>query len=78
MMGYYGYDHMSGWGLMGFFFMATFWVLVIALVIWLARSGSGLNTDGPTDNAMEALRERYAKGEMSKEEFEAKKKDLLH
>lgn len=29
------------------------------------------------DSAMDTLRDRYAKGEINKEEFETKKKDLM-
>jgi len=31
----------------------------------------------PDNHAMEILKERYAKGDISKEEFETKKKDLM-
>jgi putative membrane protein len=36
----------------------------------------GLGSKGP-NTALEILRQRYARGEINKEEFEAKKKDLL-
>lgn len=53
-----------------------FWILVIVgivlLVKWLAGSHGGKSENKPLD----ILKERYAKGEISKEEFEAKKKDL--
>lgn len=75
--GYGGWDGgtMMGWfggGLM----MVVFWVLVIALIVWIARSvGSGANPR-PDSKALDILKERYAKGEINKEEFETKKKDL--
>jgi len=56
--------------------MLIFWVVVIALivwgVIWLARRGGASTERDPLDIA----RERYAKGEISKEEFEEIKKRL--
>ena len=65
--------------------MIIFWILVIWLVVALVRGASGhshhgrhcwgdmRDEEGPKkDAAMDVLRERYAKGEISKEEFEEK------
>lgn len=42
---------------------------------WLIRQTNGLpNNNG--NKAIDILKERYAKGEINKEEFKAKKKDL--
>lgn len=69
---------MGGWGMgLGFLFMLLLWALVIlgivALVRWLQTP-----TEGPRHNktALEILRERYARGEIDREEFEQKKRDL--
>ena len=52
------------------------WVLVIVgLVVgirWLLRKGKVPEPD----SALEILRQRFARGELNKEEFEEKKKDL--
>ena len=56
----------------GFIFMLAFWCLVIWGVIALLRN-SGSND---RNRSMEILRERYAKGEITKEQFETIKKDL--
>jgi len=70
MMGY------SGWGGFGWIFMIVFWVLIIlgvvALVRYLGRSGQQQDHRTPLD----ILKERYARGEINKKEFEEKKKDL--
>ncbi|HJZ23172.1 MAG TPA: SHOCT domain-containing protein [Candidatus Babeliales bacterium] len=70
MMGY------SGWGGFGWIFMIVFWVLIIlgvvALVRYLGRSGQQQEHRTPLD----ILKERYARGEINKKEFEEKKKDL--
>ena len=67
----------GAWGIGMMLMMLLFWALVIvALVLgirWLLGQGKG--TRG--DSALEILRQRYARGEINKEEFEAKKKDLL-
>ena len=56
--------------------MITFWVLLIVLVVWLVREVSGKNARSGS-SALEILKERYAKGEIDKKEFEAKKKDIV-
>lgn len=72
--------HPMWWGAWGFgmmLMMLLFWVLVIVGVVvgirWLVGQGKELRSD----SALEVLRQRYARGEINKEEFEAKKKDLL-
>jgi putative membrane protein len=52
-------------------------VAILFLIRWLTVSTSHKNRPvRPTDSALEILRQRYAKGEINKEEFEEKKKDL--
>ena len=62
----------------GFFFTLIFWALIIWAIVALVRylSGQG-RSENKESKALEILKERYAKGEIAKEEFEAKKKDLL-
>ncbi len=76
---------MMGWGYgMGWFgmmLMAFFWVAVIIgiifLIKWLFVSTGGKGHGAISeDSPLEILKRRYARGEINKEEFEAKKKDL--
>jgi putative membrane protein len=64
------------WGFAMLLAMLAFWGLVIAgLVVglrWLLRLGSPRSHDA----ALDILRQRYARGEIGREEFEAKKRDL--
>jgi len=73
MMGYGG-----GWGYLGMLHMLLWWVLIIlgivVLVKWLT-GGKG-DSRGSGDRALEILRERYARGEIDKDEFEKRKRDL--
>ena len=56
------------------------WVLIIALIIWgvveLVRRGSSTTDTSRKRDPLEIAKERYAKGEINKEEFERIKKDL--
>ncbi|MFH0846524.1 MAG: SHOCT domain-containing protein [Chloroflexota bacterium] len=72
-----GWGMMGGYGWMWFMplYMIVFWGLVIWGVVSLIRGLGGEPTE--SDSAMELLKRRYARGEIGKEEFEAKKKDLM-
>lgn len=68
----------------GFMFvMALVWIVVLALIIWVVvtavQKTGGLDTSSSPsreNSALEILKERYARGEIDKQEFEEKKKDL--
>ncbi len=71
--------HPMMWGAWGFgmmFMMVLFWGLIIVGVVIAIRWLVGQGKDTRTDSALEILRQRYARGEINKEEFEAKKKDI--
>jgi putative membrane protein len=76
---------MMGWGYgMGWFgmiLMGLFWVAIIVGIIFLIRwlfisTGTKGYRAGSEDSALDILKKRYARGEINKEEFEQKKKDL--
>lgn len=76
MWGDYGW----GWGMgFGMISVVLFWVLVILgiviLVKWIAGGSSGPGQP-PGKTALDILKERYARGEIDREEFEQKKRDL--
>ncbi len=61
--------------------MFIVWVLIIGLIVWgviaLTRRGTSASDKPEKNNPLDTARERYARGEISKEEFEQIKKDLL-
>jgi len=68
-----------GWGLFGVAHMLLWWVLIILGIVVLAKwlfGASSRRDDRPGNRALEILAERYARGEINKEEYEHKKKDL--
>jgi len=68
-----------GWfmGIVYIIFLVTVILGVIYFIKWFAVSSrQGSHQAKTEDSAMEILRKRYAMGEISKEEFEAKKRDL--
>ena len=81
--GYSGWGMMGNWGMgwFGMIFMMIFWVLVIVglvfLIKWLIQSTGSRKTNGTSGStAIEILKERFARGEIDKAEFESRKKDL--
>ncbi len=72
----------GGTAMMGVGFLL--WLLIIAgvvaLVVWAVRASSGRSPGGSSHepDALEIARRRYARGEISKEQFEQLKHDLGH
>ena len=69
-----------GWGWFMPIFMILFWGLAIWGGVVLVRGLSGSRGSDfaslTTDSALEVLKRRYVRGEIGKEEYEEKKKDL--
>ena len=66
------------WGMGGFMGLGwIFIVIVVAVVVWLLMRGP-LGQGGQTErrSALDILKERYARSEIGKEEYEQKKRDL--
>ena len=81
----YGYG-MMGPGMMGgygtMFFMPILGIVFLGLIIWavaaaVRRPEEPGSTARLAESAMEILKGRYARGEINKEEYEEKRKDLI-
>jgi len=80
-----GYDHgwmMDGEGMgFGFIFWLVILAVIIAGVVWFVRSqplaGSQRSLERRSP-ALEALEERYARGEINREEYLQKKRDIIN
>lgn len=83
----YGYGMMGsgmmggyGWGWYMPIIMIVFWGLVIWGIVALVRGVSSRSNTGSyasAESALEILKRRYARGEITKQEYEERKKDLF-
>ncbi len=75
MMGWGGFGYNPLWGIL----MLLFWVLIIGgvalLAIWLLRQGQPL-MGAPSTQALNILNERYARGEITREQYEQMRRDI--
>lgn len=76
-----------GFGGFGMLFILLFLIIVVGLVVWalaqfLPRIAGGATTNGATasgpsqDSALDVLRQRYARGEISKAEYDDMRREL--
>jgi putative membrane protein len=81
-MWHHGYGWMNGFGGTMWGIGLLFWLVIIAavvlLVVWAVRSSGRYASTPPSQepDALEIARRRYARGEISKEQFEQIKRDL--
>ncbi len=70
------HDGMGWWMLFGGLWMLLFWGGLIALIVWIVIKLSRRNGATSKSSPLDLAKERYAKGEIAREEFEQLKKDL--
>lgn len=73
----WGWDHGWGWGgwVLMSLAMIAFWTFVIAGAVWLARSFG--SPERPRQKPLLTLEERYARGEIDRDEFEERRAVLV-
>lgn len=72
------YTGMGWWMVFGGIFFILFWGAIIFLIVWGIRKLSVYSRTGSLSNrsALDIAKERYAKGEITKEQFDQIKRDL--
>lgn len=76
MMGGWMYTIMWVNLLFGLGLLALVMIGIIVGIRWLVKSSNPLGANRRPDRALEIIRERYARGEISREEFERMRQDL--
>ncbi len=75
MMGGYGY----GYGPVHMIIWVMVLIAIVALVVWLVRSAGGLGAPQlppRRSTGLDVLEERYARGEINRDEYLQKKRDM--
>lgn len=66
------------WMILNFIFFALIIAGIVILIVWIVKRISLTEPkELKKEGAIEILKERYAKGELTKKEFEDMKKDLI-
>jgi putative membrane protein len=79
MGGNFGFGMMTGFGGV---FMILLWIVIIGLGVWLisslvSRTNSQPSANlPPAESALDILKKRYARGEITKEQFDEMRHDL--
>ena len=75
----------AGFGLIGLLLMVLFWGGLILLAVWLVKvifpssrgdRSTSKNPPKANESASEILAQRYARGEITREQFEIMKQDI--
>jgi putative membrane protein len=66
-----------GYGFMGWMpFMGLFWLLVLVLIVVAIAGGFRTDRTQRRSGALDILEERYARGEIGRDEYLQKKQDI--
>jgi putative membrane protein len=64
---------MGGWS---WFWFALLVLVIVLLVVWITRRSGPTDGGGGGDDALRILEERFARGEIDREEFEERRRTL--
>lgn len=69
---------MGSWGWLMMLLAVLFWLLIIGGTVWLVIWLTGrARTPTQAETPLDILKKRYARGEISREDYERTKQDLL-
>jgi putative membrane protein len=74
-----GWGHMMGYGGYGGIFMWILIIIIVAVILYFVINRgktTGILRGSEKESPSEILKKRYAKGEITKEEFDKLKKDI--
>ncbi len=70
------HEGMGWWMLFGGVWMVIFWAAIIWFVVWGISQVSGGGRSRDEESPLDVARRRYARGELTREEFEQLRRDL--
>lgn len=73
---------MHGFGFGGMWLGWLFWIVLIVVAVWAVKAVIDSQRQGPTSQArsgeaLEILKQRFARGEIDEEEYQRRKAQLL-
>jgi len=69
-------DGVSWWDVFSMAFPLLFFIVIVMLIVWGSRRYSGRSGSDKNPTPLEIAEARYARGEISREEFEQIRRDL--
>jgi putative membrane protein len=66
----------GSWSWFGGVGMIVFWVIFLALTVWLVFTLVKNNRNSSSSEALDIARQRYAKGEITKDEYDQYRNNL--
>ena len=71
-----GYGGMEGWGWLGMGAGLAVWVTFIAAIVWAVVALTSRREEPRETTPRDAVRARYARGEITREQYQAMLEDL--
>lgn len=72
----HGIEDSMQYGMWGWLWMMLVALLMIAVVVWLVRTLGNSSSSGKDQAPLDILKSRYAKGDITKQQFDKVKKDI--
>lgn len=66
------------WGGAGLWWMPLVWLVLLGVTVWLVITINRPTTRRSDSRALEILEERFARGEIDRDEFESRRDELAH